>query len=104
MSLTIWIDNNNVIEWQALTNSVTEAVDTGATMTVTIQDSSGTEVTGQTWPATMTHVSAGLYRATLDSDLVLTAGREYTAVLDVTGTGGEVGHKEIVATARVRNT
>ena len=102
MSLDIFIGNDNSIEWQLLTNTVTGVVDTGAIVSVTLKDASGVNVPGQVWPATMTHSAGGTYRATLDAALSLTANRKYTAHLDVDGSGGEVGHKEIEAIAKVR--
>ena len=99
----IRIDNNNVIELQTLTNGITGAVDTGASVTVTLKDSSGTEVVGQSWPAAMNHDTGGTYRATLDDGLTLIATRSYTAIVDAVGTGGEVGHWEIPVQAITRN-
>ena len=89
--MNLYLDNSNVIELRSLTNSVTGAVDTGATVNVTIVDSAGTEVTGQSWPVAMGHASAGTYRATLDAAIKLIAGRKYTAIVNATGTGAEVG-------------
>jgi hypothetical protein len=104
----LYIDNNNVIELQSLTNDATGVVDTGATVTVTIQDTSGDSVAGQVWPATLSLVSesplTGKYRATLDYDLVLLANRKYRAVVTAVGSGGEVGKWEVPAVARVRTT
>ena len=91
MSLVLYIGNSNVIELQALTNTVTDAVDTGATVTVTITDTADVEVSGQVWPATMSHTSGGTYRATLEDDIALVARTKYKAVIDVIGSGGEVG-------------
>jgi hypothetical protein len=103
MSLTIYIDNHNVLELQALTKSTTGAADVTATVTVTVKDKAGANVTGQTWPATMAHVSAGTYRVTLDSDLSLTPNREYVAHITATGTGGEIGHWELELKAMARS-
>jgi hypothetical protein len=89
-----YIGNSNVIELQTLTNSATEVVDTGATVTVTMKDSAGEDVVGDTWPLAMTHVSAGLYRATMDDGLVLDHHDTYTAFVEAAGSGGEVGHWE----------
>ncbi len=100
--LTLWIDNNNVIELQDLTNSVTEVVDTGATVTVTLQDSSGVEVAGQSWPAAMAHDTGGTYRVTLDDDLTLIEGRTYKAIVHAVGTGSEIGHWVCDVLARKR--
>ena len=99
----IYIDNNNLLTLTALTNCATDAVDTGATVTVTVKDSAGTNVTGQTWPATMAHVSAGTYRATLDADLILLDGRAYTACISATGSTGALGYWEFPLTAKTRS-
>jgi hypothetical protein len=88
---TLYIDNNAVAELKGLTNSVTGAIDTGATVNVTILDQSGTAVSGATWPVAMAHASGGTYRATLSSSLALIHGRKYTALVNATGSGGEVG-------------
>ena len=103
MPVIIYIDNHNVLELQALTKSTTNTADTTATVTVTVKDGSGTNVTGQTWPATMSHVSAGTYRVTLDADLSLTPNRGYVAHITATGTGGEIGHWELQLTAATRS-
>ena len=102
MALEIYIANNNTIELAGLTNSATEVVDTAATVECTLKDSEGVEVVGQSWPATMAHVSAGLYRATLDYDLVLVHNARYTADVDAVGSGGEVGHWEVAMKAKDR--
>lgn len=93
---------SNVIELADLTNDVTGVVDTTATVTVTLIDSGGNEVTGQTWPATMAHVAAGLYRATLEDDIDINDRQPYTAVIDITGTGGEIDYREIPATCKIK--
>lgn len=107
MTGIVYLLNNNVIELQGLTNSATSAVDVAATVTVTIKDKSGTAVTGQVWPAAMSLVSesptTGKYRATLDSDLNLLAKREYVAVIEATGSGGEIGYWEYPMKAQVRS-
>ncbi len=107
MTGIVYLLNNNVLELQELTNTITGAIDVGATVTVTLKDRSGTEVTGQTWPTTMTLVSesplTGTYRATLDADLNLAAKRDYVAVIDATGSGGQLGHWEYPLKAQVRS-
>jgi len=102
MALTIFIDNNNTIELVGLTNSATDVVDTAATVTVTLKDSLDVDVVGQAWPATMTHIAAGLYRTTLDADLTLVHNANYTAYVEVVGTGSEVGHWELALRAKTR--
>lgn len=98
----IYIDNNSLVTLTALTNCATGAVDTTATVTVTLKDSAGVDVPGQTWPATMAHVSGGTYRATLDADLELAADHIYMAHVDAVGSTGQVGHFEHRVTARAR--
>jgi len=85
--LTINLGSHNVVELRDLKNTVTGAIDTGATVSVTLKDSSGSVITG---PVSMTHDSAGLYRATLDHDISIVAGTTYTATVDAVGSGGEV--------------
>lgn len=89
--MTLYLDNSNVIELRDLTNSVTGAADTGASVQVTITDASGIELSGETWPVLMAHAFAGTYRATLSSSINLVAGRYYRAVVEATGSGSEVG-------------
>ena len=101
-SLSLYVGNSNVIELQGLQNSVTGLADTGATVQVTVKDRDGVVVTGQSWPAFMAHVSAGTYRATLESDIAITAGVKYLAVIDATGSGGEIGHWEADVVAQTR--
>jgi hypothetical protein len=97
----IYIGNTAIIELQDLTNAVTELPETSATVTTTLYDAAGVEVSGQTWPLSMSHVSAGTYRATLDHDLVLTANRQYVAHVDA-GISGVIGHWELPVRAKVR--
>jgi len=99
MSLIVYIGNDNVLELDGLVNVATGAYDNAATVTVTVVDVSGTEVTGQIWPETMAHVTEspdqGLYRATLENDIAIYAGGKYTAQITATGSGGERGYWEV---------
>ena len=89
--MNLYLDNSNVIELRDLKNSVTGDADTGATVAVTITDSSGNEVGGATWPISMTHVADGKYRATLSPDVALLSDSLYLVVVEATGSGGEKG-------------
>ena len=102
VSLALYVDNNNVVELSGLTNSITDVVDTGAAVDVTIKDRLGVDVSGETWPVAMTHVAGGLYRATMKDDLPLTAKDVYTVVVHAVGSGGEIGHWECTMKAQVR--
>lgn len=92
MALVLYIGNDNIIELQTLTNEATGAADTGATVTVTLTDKLGANVTGQSWPATLAHVSGGTYRTTLADELAITANQRYYATVHAVGSGGQVGH------------
>lgn len=100
--MDLFIGSHNVIEIPELTNSITGLADTGATVSVTLLDSDGAEVDGETWPKSMLHVSAGLYRATLSSALEVVAGESYTASLSLEGSGGEVGIWQYSLIAKVK--
>lgn len=91
MSGELFLDNSNVIKMPLLTNSATGLADTGASMSVTLLDSSGTEVAGETWPVSMAHAGAGEYRATLASAITIAVGEVYTAKVVATGSGGQTG-------------
>jgi hypothetical protein len=95
----LYVNNSNVVEWQSLTNSVTSTADTGASVTLTITDNAGAEITGETWPVTLSHVAAGTYRYTLADDIAITAGSRYTMTFNATGSGGEKGERIVVAVA-----
>jgi hypothetical protein len=99
---TLYLDNSNVIELAGLKNSVTGMADTGAAVAVTLLDSAGVAVVGETWPLTMSHANDGLYRVTLSHDIIISALSRYTAVVDVTGSGGEAATWRCSVTARTR--
>lgn len=102
-SIELYVGNSSVVELQALTNSVTGALETAATVTCTIKDSAGVDVAGMTFPISMPHTSVdGTYRATLQDGIAIIAGRRYTAVVDAVGSAGEVGHWEAPVTADTR--
>ena len=90
MSNELYVGNNNVVETQALTNDVTDVVDTAATVTCTVYDGGGSEVSGESWPKAMPHDTGGTYRAILSENLGIVAGDLYTVVINVTGSSGEV--------------
>lgn len=101
--LTLYIGNHNVVELQTLTNVVSGAADTAATVEMTLKDRNGSEVAGQVWPATLAHDTGGTYRATLDFDLSIKPRKTYIAEISVTGTGGERAYWEVPVQAMSRN-
>ena len=85
----VFFENDNLIELTSLKDEITDALISNATVTVTVEDESGTEIAGQTWPTTMTAIvgTAGGYRATLSKDIDFVSGTNYVAVIDVLSAG-----------------
>ena len=96
MSLNyLFINSDNVLTVDELKNAVDDTYINDATVTVTLFDSDGVAVSGQTFPATMNYVSGsnGKYRATLQDDLSLTEDAEYEAVVSIDA-GGDLLHEK----------
>jgi len=108
MSINILLsgDNDNVLQLAGLKNGIDELFINDATVTATINDSSGADIPGMTWPAAMTYISAsdGSYQLLLDSALNLQKNTIYTVHIHVIS-GGLTGHwtQHIRATARSRS-
>lgn len=102
--LVLWIGNHMVIEHVGVRNTVTGVYDNAATVAVTLKDSAGVALTGETWPKTMSYVagSNGVYRATLAATIAAVSGDKLRAHLAVQGSGGEIDYREIPVTARYR--
>ncbi len=82
-----FVGNTNLLEIIGLQNDITMVFINNATVTVTVQDSSGADVAGMTWPATMNYVAAsdGDYRVALKDDLVLIHKDLYHALIRADG-------------------
>lgn len=89
MTDNIFINNDNRIVLTGLKNESTDAFENGATVTMTLYDSANTEVTGQSWPATLTYITAsdGNYEGTLDDGLSLTDGQDYEVRITAVASG-----------------
>ena len=89
-AFTLYIDNDNLITLSGLTNPATGAYVNDATVQlVSLLDSTSTEVTGVSWPLSMSYVSSsnGDYRGTIDKLAALTNGARYTgSITAVSGT------------------
>lgn len=82
---TAWYQNNTmVIELGALTDEIAGTAVTTATVTAQLEHPNGNTVTGETWPVTLSHVSAGTYRGVASYAITAELGQRY--------------HVEIVAT------
>lgn len=84
----VLVDNDNVVELE-LINPISGASLNGATVAITIVDSSGVEVSGETWPLSIPFVanSDGIYRATLDKLIEFIAGQRYKATITAAESG-----------------
>lgn len=73
-------------------------------MTATLKDSSGTSVSGQTFPITLSYIVAtdGNYQATLENTLSMVEGSIYTATISATSSGGLYAEWDLQLTATKR--
>ena len=100
----LYVSNDNLLTVDELYDVVGAAYLNAATVTVTLVDSSGSEVTGQSWPTTLAYVASsnGKYRAVLEDGLGLTAGQPYTAKVTADGGADKKGYWEVPCRAITR--
>lgn len=91
MSETIYIDSDNLVTVDALYDNAAAAYVNDATVTMTLKDRAGTEVSGETWPVTLSYVSGsnGKYQGTLSDTLTLSRGKTYEVTISVNGGAGK---------------
>lgn len=72
----ISVDTDYVVELSGLSNSVTDAVISDATVGVTVLDAAGAALTGTTWPIVLSPIalSPGTYRGTLPDSISVVVG------------------------------
>lgn len=101
---TLYVGNDTILEIDNLKNELTGAFLTAASVTVTLKDSTGANVIGDTWPKTLTYLASsnGVYRCTLLHALALVAGRRYTAVIVADGGAGLYASFTVDCVARTR--
>lgn len=104
MSMSAYVDNDNLIAVSGLTNEASGSYINDAAVTCTLYDDDAAEVAGQTWPLTLSYVadSDGIYRGTLEYDLAMTNDTKYLIKIDADGGTGLIGHYEIPVFARTR--
>lgn len=88
------LNSDNIIEIPALTNGQTGEAVNNATVQLTLQDKSGDNIAGQTWPLAMNYVadSNGTYRAIATYTLTLTHRQKVKA--KVIADAGVGAHRE----------
>ncbi|MDH5187343.1 MAG: hypothetical protein OEW37_00140 [Rhodospirillaceae bacterium] len=103
-ALKIYVSNDNIITLVGLKDYVADTYINDSTVTVTVVDSSGTSISGETWPLSLPYVTAsnGNYQGTLSDVLVLTADDSYTAQITADSGGGKKGYWEapLIGTTR----
>jgi hypothetical protein len=83
--MTAFVANTNNLDLIGLRNASNGAYVNDATVTVVVKDSTGNNVSGETWPLSMIYVSGseGNYRGILSNSLSFSSGRNYTAEISV---------------------
>jgi len=103
--MTAFVANTNVLELLGLKSNIEGTFINDATVAVTIKDSAGEEVEGETWPLTMTYVgsSDGDYRAILDDELPFLNKKNYKAIITADGGADRKGQWEFTFTPVTRS-
>ena len=89
----IYKDTDNFIiikEMQNLAQSANSFLDGTATVTMTLQTTGGTSVSGQIFPASMTYNATkgrGTFEGTLEDSLELTLWTHYDLIIAISGSG-----------------
>ena len=88
--MPLGLDNSTVIE-HIVTNPLAVPIFVhDATVTVIIQDASGVDLPGESWPVELPYVagSDGVYRKTFEPFINLVEGAKYTVTINVVGLDG----------------
>ena len=77
----LYYQNDMMVEFSGLQNSIDDSYLNGATVLLTLVDSDNNEVSGQTWPLVLVHDGGldGVYQGIMDSVIDITVGLNYTA-------------------------
>lgn len=103
----VYIDNDNMAK-VTLSGETAAGVGidfSGATVTITLEETGGTDVTGETWPLAMTHISgttSALFAAMLADTLTLAAATNYQAVIAGNNGDGQAFKITVPVDAQVR--
>ena len=94
--MSAFVANTNVLQLLGLKSETDDTFINDATVTVTVTDADGVNVTGGAWPLTMSYVASsdGDYRAILSNELPLVAKAKYVATINADGGADRVGHWE----------
>lgn len=83
------VGSSNVVQLTGLRDALSGAYQNAATVTLTLKDAAGVEVTGETWPFTLAYIASsnGIYRGTLAAGIGIVAGRTYYGHITATQGG-----------------
>lgn len=83
------VGSSNTIEVRGLRDAISLSYQNAATVTITLKDAAGNNVSGETWPFTLSYVASsdGIYRGTLAAALGIVAGRTYYGHITATQGG-----------------
>lgn len=99
MSDVLFIDSDNNIRVEGLQSTVNgvEAYENAATVQVTLLDSLGAEVAGESWPKALLYEtgSDGNYSTVLSDTLTLTSGASYVAEITTDAGVDKHGKREV---------
>lgn len=102
-----YIDNDNMLKvvLAGETAAGTEIDFSGASVSVTLEETGGADVTGETWPLSMTYISgttSALFAATLADTLTMAETTDYQAVISGNNGAGQNFKATIPVDAQVR--
>lgn len=99
----IYKGNDTIVRVSALKNAQDDTFINDAAVTATLKDSTGTNVSGQSWPLTLGYIpsSDGIYEGILEDVLVLTKASNYTLLIDAVKSN-IVAHWEVPLQAALR--
>ena len=95
----LYVGNDNTLS-VTLTQTSGGSTITDATVQFTLNDATGTNVTGLSWPQTLAHTSNGVYEVTLQETLAIVDKSEYTGIMTASTPGGLNGNWEDIYVAR----
>lgn len=93
-----------ILELDGLKNAQTDAFLNSASVTVTLVTQDGVQVSGSSWPVTMSYVatSDGKYQGILSDDLVIVEDEVYIAEITVDGGANLKGFWKFPVVAKPR--
>ena len=94
---TAFVGNPNIVEVKGVKNAATGLYINDATINMTLLDSAGVEITGQSWPTTLTYVvdSDGVYQGTILAAAALIAGEFGCVSVVVSGTAAALISEDV---------